>query len=196
MRHLLGELHKELEKPTNTPSSQTETDPLDNIFSHLEFGWKRVKTKEDTDPLTHKALINNWDLSHYDDPLLVSTPLSSPVRITPLTKIVGEEPKNDGNKRGFDSASLRDEFLNNQGDSQEGFHQRDAAATNDENYESSNIISGLNQGDGNLKGEIKELEDLGSNLSEMLHVSRSTQSVGTANEPDANSVASGSDDDF
>lgn len=195
MRHLLEELRKELEEPSNTPPSKTETDSLEKIFSQLEFERKQVN-KDVTDPLTHKPLINNWDLSHYDNPLLVSTPLSSPVRNAPLTKIVGEET-NDDDKRSFDSASLRDEVLNHQADSQEGFHQRDAAAARvDENDDSSNINSDLNQDDRNSNREIKELEDLGSNLSEMLHVSRSTHSVETSNEPDANSVGSVSDDDF
>lgn len=190
MCHLLEELRKELEEPTNRSSSKTETDSLDTIFSHLESGWREVKTKEDTDPLTHESLINSWDLSRYDDPLLDPSSGGN----TPSAKEDGDET-NDDDKKGFDSPLLSGEFSNNPGNSQEGFHQINPAATEvDENSEHSVTSSDLKQGDTNFDGE--ELEDLGSRLSEMLHVSRSTHSQEPANGADTNSVASVSDDDF
>lgn len=194
MCHLLDELRKELEEPNNKSYSKTETDSLGKIFSHLESGWREVKTKEDTDPLTHESLIGSWDLLRYDDPLLDP----SPVENTPSTEADAGGTNNDDDTKGFDSAALLgDEFSNNQCDSQEGFHQIDPAATKvDENCEHSITNSDPNQGDKHFDGEVKELEDLGSHLSEMLHVSRSTHSQEPANGADTNTVVSVSDDDF
>ncbi|XP_017266748.1 spermatogenesis-associated protein 7 homolog [Kryptolebias marmoratus] len=188
MRHLLEELRKELDEPTNV-SSRTETDSLDTVFSHLDSGWDQVKTKEGIDPLSHETLINSWDLPRYDDPFLVSTPLSSPVRKAPSPKII-EEKKSDMDKKGSDSALLSDELSNSRGDS------RDTAATRGDENEHADGDGDLKQGDVNLDGEFKVLEDLEMDLSEKLHVSRSTHSPETANGTDANSVASVSDDDF
>ncbi|XP_074517096.1 spermatogenesis-associated protein 7 homolog [Sebastes fasciatus] len=208
MRHLLEVLRKDFEEPTNISTSGTElkkkeSDLLDSFLPHLESRGKQVKTKKDNDLFPYASPIKYCDSSDYADPLLVSTPLCSPeTTAASPTKTNEKDGEEDNQERGISSPWLSEHFSDNtrmgEGDhkNQVGTAETDKEVSN-ENQEYTTITSDKechqDQAEVSYDGQSKELDDLGTHLSESLHVSNNVE---TATEQHANTVASISDDEF
>ncbi|XP_069563237.1 spermatogenesis-associated protein 7 homolog [Brachyistius frenatus] len=203
MHHLLEVLRKDFEEPTNTSASSTrtdkkETDLLDRILPHLESGPKQVNTEEHHDLSPYVSLIKYGDSPDLTDPLLASTPLCSPGETTFPTRTNENDEEGDNEEKG--SPLLSERVTPNTGTSEEDFHLADVTATNDvgnEKHEPSSATGDQDQADTSYDGQSKELEDLGRNLSESLHVSDAHCENGeTDSEQLTKTVASVSDDEF
>ncbi|XP_029315823.1 spermatogenesis-associated protein 7 homolog [Cottoperca gobio] len=213
MRHLLKVLRKDFEEPTNTFTSNTELGKKENgllhsFLPHLESGGKQVKTKKDDDLFSYASQIKYCDSPDYADPLLASTPLSSPeTTAASTTKTNEKDGEDDNQEKGISSPGLSEQVSDNTGIG-EGDQQNLIATTEtnkevyNENHEYTSITSdkGFHQDPDEVSydGQSKELEDLGRSLSESLHVSSNTQysNVETATGQHTNTAASVSDDEF
>lgn len=201
MRYLLEVLREDLKEPANMSNSRVELE-IKHVYqldSMLGATGSHVKTKEDNDLLSYGSLIKSCNSLHDDEPLMVSTPIRSPERFTPTEtkedycKDVEEE---DG-ERGSSPPLLSEQDARVK---EEHHHQTDTKATNkvsNEKYGCADETSDKDQATIQLNGQSEEVEDLGRNLSELLHVSSSAHDEqAAALTENTNHVPSGSDDDF
>ncbi|XP_049918638.1 spermatogenesis-associated protein 7 homolog isoform X1 [Epinephelus moara] len=196
MRHLLEVLRKDFEEPPNTSTSTSElekkeNDLFDSFLPHLESEGNQVKTKEDNDAFPYASLIKYCDSPDYADPLMVSTPLCSPeMTAASPTKTNEKDGEDVSQEKGIGSPWLSDDHLNQTG-------APESKEFSNESQEYTTIASDKDQDEDGYDGQSKELEDLGRNLSESLHVSSNTHNnVETATEQHTNTAASVSDDEF
>ncbi|KAL7380254.1 hypothetical protein ABVT39_014524 [Epinephelus coioides] len=196
MRHLLEVLRKDFEEPPNTSTStaeleKKENDLFDSFLPHLESEGNQVKTKEDNDAFPYASLIKYCDSPDYADPLMVSTPLCSPeITAASPTKTNEKDGEDVSQEKGIGSPWFSDDHLNQTG-------APESKEVSNESQEYTTIVSDKDQDEDGYDGQSKELEDLGRNLSESLHVSSNTHNnVETATEQHTNTAASVSDDEF
>lgn len=203
MRHLLEVLRKDFEEPVNIPTSSTELERGENdvygtLLPHLQSGGKQVETKEDDDLLPYASLIKYCDTP---DLLSAFTTLRSPERTTQPLK--PSQKDKDGNMQ----ERLNEQLTDNTKISEESFHQNkmDTTAANREINDTNNYTSVINdkgsredQAEVAYDGQSTELENLGRNLSESLHISINSDfnNANTGNEQPTNTAAAVSDDEF
>ncbi|XP_029981950.1 spermatogenesis-associated protein 7 homolog [Sphaeramia orbicularis] len=211
MRHLLDVLRKEFEEPSNMSSSSPKHEKkenylLDSLLPQLG-SLKELKTKEDNDHFSYASLIKNCESPDYADPLLFSTPLCSPGRTVSTTKYNEKEGEDVSLEKGTVSPSLSGS--DKAGFSEEDLH-RDEKGTSVTNKDTSALDQEYtvipsdegfhqDQAEASYDQQTKELEDLGRNLSESLHVSDNTHcndNIETANEHQTSAAAVISDDEF
>lgn len=210
MRHLLEVLRKDFEKPAKVSTCSSEQEKkgngvLDAFLPHLESGRGDGKTQEKNDLFPYASLIKYCDSPGYSDRVFVSTPLCSPE--TTLASKRNDKGREDENlEKDISSPWLVENVPDNTLISEEDLHQDQigTAVTNEvnsDNRENASVISdtGLhqNQAEDIYDGPSKEIEDLGRNLSESLHVSGSTHNNSEENtEHHTDMDASVSDDEF
>ncbi|CAN9502357.1 unnamed protein product [Ophioblennius macclurei] len=204
MRHLLEVLRKDLEEPTIILDSCVDPDKRDtyHLDSLLQMKSSKIKTEEDNDLFPYASLIKSSN-SHHEEPLMASTPTCTPGRFTPSeTKEDDKKEEEEEEEKEEENGPplLSEDSHNDAGASEEGSHQSDTVATNEasnENHESIDVTTDKDQADDQLHGQSEEVEDLGRNLSELLHVSDSPHSEqAAAATENTSTVASVSDDEF
>ncbi|XP_029972797.1 spermatogenesis-associated protein 7 isoform X2 [Salarias fasciatus] len=194
MRHLLEVMRKDLEQPTNIPNSELDKKDTYHLDSLPGMKDSQVKSKEDSDMFPYVSLIKSCNSSHYDEPIMASTPTCSPERFTP-TEIKEDRKEEEEAETG--PLLLSEHLHNDAGAGEEDAHQTDTVATNEVSSENHEYTSDKDQADVQFRGQSEAVEDLGRNLSELLHVSsgphREQAAAATENTNTADSVT---DDEF
>lgn len=202
MRHLLEVLREDLKEPANMSGSHVELQikEMYHLDSILGVKASHEKTKENSDLFSCASLIKSSDSRNYDEPLMISTPICSPKRFLPNgTKDDCEGVEEDGERE--NSPPLLSEHVHKDvGVNEDDLHQTNTTATNEvsnEKYGCADETHDKDQANIQLHGQSEEVEDLGRNLSELLHVSSSScDGSAVALADNTNIVPSGSDDEF
>uniref|UniRef100_UPI003AAF3613 spermatogenesis-associated protein 7 n=1 Tax=Centroberyx gerrardi TaxID=166262 RepID=UPI003AAF3613 len=206
MRHLLEVLRKDFAEPVSTPTSSAELERKENDLLHTHIpqlesrGSKQMETKEDNNLFPYASLIKYGDLPENDVSLSVYTPLhsGSPERTASPTETNNRDSEDLNQNKGIGSPWLSEHVSEYTGADEEELHQNqtDTTVTDNEGVNQNHGYTTITSDEGfhldhaevNYDGLSNELEDLGRNLSESLHVSSNTH--------DNNQGASVSDDEF